>query len=1691
MAGNSSQSPTPNPSWSTGRSETVDPRKYRWQGVGRSTRRARVRPPRRRKLRFGVGLLCVLGATSALVYALLFTPVKTPLLVIAPTEYTAAVPPQDWTQEDVDGLKQLDGKTFHVVDTSPAWSQKKSGLAELERGLKGAAGRRGNDGAVVVYVALHGLVDETGRPCLLLPESSPLDSDEWLPVEELFDLASTNLPSGVQLVVLLDACRLASDWNLAIVRNTFVERVEQLVAKRQQANLHVITSAGPGEASWASADVRGSVFGRAVRRALSGEADRGSIDGEKIGNRNGRVSLNELHRYVAVECQAWARANRGAEQSPRLFTHTTSGATDFRLAWSLGRGEVSALRTAEAAATRAPDAVAVEDIVGQWRKLDALRVARPYQTHPLLWRELENRLRRLERLSAAGEAYRTDATRLHGELKTRLDEAAVRAEKLTADGSLAARCAILEPETFAAAASWRLHSTAWARTCGVLDAATVATLRQQGALDAAGGTLLSSRIADERMPSIRTSTESTLARLLARYRVVERWKNGDPAREAFELQLRTDDLAVGGEPRAERWMRPALANVDAARREGLDRLFLGPTPAGNDVWLATRSALDRLGSGERSLRNELETALAVHDRGWAEAAHWAVWLRRESTRSLVREADVVERRLRPLLEELRRLSEEIDAAPPTKDEPPAFLARAAALNGELAALRKLYDDAITKLLNVAEADGETVRELLAALETPFPTAERRLAMLQKAAAFATQLNGPPAETTDAAPEAAATGTAATEATTADAAPPNGSTPPQPAPSATATKTDAARVADAKPSTAPLPTTTVAPAPLTHPHPLELLLQLPTSDTPGAADEDDALHDVEQLQAAVRTKLVAMRNWPAEVKTPADGSPRDVFATAARQLRAFAPPAVATPRVNPVAQLRKFDLQQTLLWDVRRTLDDFWGTTTGDDRSTADAAPFFDVAASDHLAIAASLLPLGGPERSEFESLEKLLNRRRAAARRGATVAVETGVPDEKPDALAASVRIASGLGTETADGAATESKTTAESWLPPGLGTVLARNGDAVLPLAPQSWTTPLAAAGAKVELAGVVPQSFGSSFEAVAMLRGNEFRAPFARPGLGGVVIDFQPSRPDTAQVTLFGDRPQEASVMFILDSSASMGSEMPVELVDAQTLPRLEIAKSALNALLEQLAIRADTRVGVRVFGHRAGWAKGETGKLMIQTGYAGPIPDDISPSGDVELVLPLGRFDTVEAGLVSSRLKTTKPWGQSPLYLALLDSLRDFDSDRDHTDKSIVVITDGANYQFTPSGDQGTANQQTLGDVLAAWQGKKVPIYILGFGMGSNQDAAAQREFTALAEQTGGKYFVVENGRDVLRTLRERLGFGSYQVEAATLGGADGGSLRLNAPRTISGLHGPRTPYTVRFQGASARVEVEGGEGLELFAGRDGRIAARPYEVDLPTSDVMLLDGDPRRLTVRAHRPRAGGDVVRFPVSFQDAEADFTPRPVETWIEIYPVSAGNVDLTPRYVFYDRKFENGTPVPVVLCPATAWPVKARQGRLRVWCKYGRTEPFQTIPLAEVQARRADYLSGLDVKALEGIRLRVQLPERIEGNEPVEIKVIEEHDDRSSGLNRMKITLENDAGLLPERVVRRYDAARRTAIHSFHYSADAARRLLDSAAGRVTLVSRNAALDGAFQVEGSRALTVDIVGTGDLLPLDAATGVR
>ena len=121
------------------------------------------------------------------------------------------------------------------------------------------------------------------------------------------------LPDHVRKLLVLDAGRVHCNWGSGVLYNAFAERLSEVVGELKVPNLAVLNSTSRGQAAWASPDLGGSAFGHFFSQAMQGAAD------VEQGDRNGRVSLQELHRYVAGHVRQWTLENRADVQIPMLI----------------------------------------------------------------------------------------------------------------------------------------------------------------------------------------------------------------------------------------------------------------------------------------------------------------------------------------------------------------------------------------------------------------------------------------------------------------------------------------------------------------------------------------------------------------------------------------------------------------------------------------------------------------------------------------------------------------------------------------------------------------------------------------------------------------------------------------------------------------------------------------------------------------------------------------------------------------------------------------------------------------------------------------------------------------------------------------------------------------------------------------------------------------------------------------------------------------------------------------------------------------------------------------------------------------------------------------------------------------------------------------------------------------------------
>jgi hypothetical protein len=142
------------------------------------------------------------------------------------------------------------------------------------------------------------------------------------------------------------------------------------------------------------------------------------------------------------------------------------------------------------------------------------------------------------------------------------------------------------------------------------------------------------------------------------------------------------------------------------------------------------------------------------------------------------------------------------------------------------------------------------------------------------------------------------------------------------------------------------------------------------------------------------------------------------------------------------------------------------------------------------------------------------------------------------------------------------------------------------------------------------------------------------------------------------------------------------------------------------------------------------------------------------------------------------------------------------------------------------------------------------------------------------------------------------------------------------------------------------------------------------------------------VGAHLASRFGGSVRFPLSIQNANAtEFSPRPVESWVEVAPRSSDGAIGAP-FVFYDLSFQPNRPVPVLDLVAAHWPRSADRAEIRGWFRFTKTPPDVAVTLADLTP---GVERRLELTGLPGSEVRVSLAPAAVADR-LQLSVLESH---------------------------------------------------------------------------------------------------
>lgn len=1615
MAANSNTSAGP-PAWRNRKAESEAAPKHRWQTT--DPQRSQTPMPGqspKRAVAMAVLLLGGLVLIGWYVRSLLIAPEQTPMLVVSAGPYPEPFGPNAWSAEDAEGIAQLHDETARVTDART--------LQNFDRTLKTLIESQSGAKTVVIVLSMHGGVDDEGRPCLIPPGASPLNTATWIPLRTVLSQIGNEIPARTNKLLILDCNRVRMRWQQGTLLNAFTNRLisSRVVEESKIPNLTVLNSVSPGQRGWASADLNASVFGHYLKRALAGEADKPGEGGD--GDRS--VSLRELRRFVAHHVDHWVQHHRGERQQPILLRSNADTAEDFHIIWAL-RGELPALTPADRDVTD-------DELDKLWDDHDRLRDAAPYAADPRKWAQLQRKLVRLEETAVAGRAYAGQARTLRAEVRGLLKEL---------EGTSGSAWSGLLANQSNGDQTGGVHSLPLAEHLKQIDAGDVQTIRaawKSFQEDATTASLDQSLRAAE---SVRTAAEfegRVLLRMLRKYDVPERWAGSNVAGAVFGNRLRGRRLAAPNDPRVFELVRPEVTSAEADQRLAEDWLFAGVKQVPTDFTKRVDGVRVAYDAAEAAA-TDAASAYALHDRAFAELPWMAYWLSLPGT---LMQADLQDEAVARQVSELVAAVNRFDKA--LREKKPFDDARNRVANALEVLARKYDDECVLLGEQKADAGAKVLRRIESALAVPLIPGRMRSDFRTTPNTMRRTLRKLRHDIEE-----------------------NLRSTYEPEPASTSSDSIAESQERQLQEVRDALIRFVA---RWDEHPAVSLLREETAAKKDVAgpDADEMGQTIGKLLLAERRLRERLEAFPDDVKSAlaADATNttayRARFSAAARIARAGTVVPLPIVEPDPVRQLQRFDAHRILLWHADRALDDFWAGVEPASKQ------YFERAAGDYVNLSEAVFP-ATPRKSTAEVRKRIATLKQVAGN-GLDVNADSDVQLAADEPLRIRARV---MRSELF-----RSAVTPRSAVP--LFLIAGPEGRIRNSMRPVVFSDNEASNEIRVPLSMNDLQRIGAPLHAVAVFRGREYREPFVANTSGGVTIEWKPQKFGDARITLSGDRRKPVSIVFVLDCSQSMKTET----AERGGKTRMDVAKDALSAMLDELAKRGNARVGVLFYGHRVGWEAGEGKEILRRKNYPNKIPEGLLPLEDVETVLSLGRFDARIAAGVQRLLKRVQPWGETPLYLSLRQALDQFSGEPSGVEKRIIVITDGINNQRVPDNLTLTKEQQakvsSLSDVTTELSARKVPVFLLGFEFSGADRQAAKRDFESISSASGGRHFSEVNAKTLLPDLKSL-----FEPDRFTVSAASGGPLReATLGKSVQVKVGSLNNGLVAVKSGDAEMEtpLEGGENLQLLLSADGRsIRTEPYLVGSPKF-VPLIKSDTKSTTgekAGVHSPTrasAGGSSVTFAISLQRDDGGVVDRPADYWVEIVPLNDKGESVGPVYPFFDRRFDVGNPtppVPVLLCKADGWPKAGVKASLRIIVRSKPADVARRVALKQLLAESSPSQVSYGDSILRADAAVVA------GN--ARLRVVQRAADKSATLSPLKVGL-STAAASPVRIVRRFDAANGLAVHEFYFASDVTKQL----PGRELLITGRSQFESGGR-QTRNAVIVGVPAQGAVLRLNGPT---
>jgi hypothetical protein len=1455
------------------------------------------------------------------------TPRRTPLLIISAV-YSPDWELNPWAAENRQLLGQLDGHNLTVLQAGDGTLISNGLWSQFDELIEQAVAQD-KETPLLCYVNLHGVVNDHGEPCWVAPKSPVDDSRTWLPIWDVLTHLDQELGPGHALTLMIESSRVSDSAPAAAGSLQFSQALRSMLEDRcrqltfSQLNVLVSSESGGTPSDWHG---HCDPFTRELARGLHGAADRESSS----GNADDFVDFHELAEFVRSQVQQWSLTHRGTDQSVWSWSYGNSAP---RLAWTLSRPfrqfESQLLPTSQDRA----------EVVEIWTRIGDLHAQNPWHRFPGRWNELCRYMLTFESAVFGGSAAREQAPALRTATLRRLDwleQELQPGKRVVPIEALLARSQAGVWNEFSRSPTWdtlqslianRSSATGELPSCPPVLAvlsqdrtnacwtqeiilARYAKLRAEVALKQAANLELKSTLIQSKwndLLAIQTKIDDGLITasdwgsceaMLSEYEAAsQHWS--DVQRQTLAHTTGRDKLLS---------QLPALASLLLSSHSASSMEIPATSQLSGADSLQLQSQMD-VPHGTTSVDpvgQSLEEHLALEDRIVLLA------LRAARTMDVLCNGDSEQ--------DLRGLTE-LDSA-----------------YAELVSLQsQLWLDTTRAGNQVNSAHQRQLEQLTCSTWFPgeFVTSagmgELRVKARQRLYDWESELDFSAQQATqlmDLAHESNVTGNEGGGSVASDA---------------------------------------------------DVLCFLAACLTRRSSQQG--------LDAAdYRALLRSARTYTGEPKATPEAESRERRIEHVRQscnsrlaagiFGTLANDEIVAGEYEQAAQLRLFEF-------ASETTHEFWALPTWNDRpyfawvTTAALQEATDIdglreihsnaiSSADRAAKSIKLVSVDKKEQIPIPRGANPGTNRRPAEYHAPSGPLETIQETVRQLELAAHNAFkTSTVWLPKFNGSVVDQVTNHpidEQWisqvgvvptdefvyLPAGTATVSIRDGESIV-------RSPVAIdhefVGTTVELAvdwiNSRSPELADTGEVSVNFRGHHFPSELDMRPYGGCITSVRFSTDETASLNIHDSATGHRRRTFILDCSASMfepadveerrdveGSENDTAVASrSSALTKLDAAKLALVSILRALRDQGD-EVCIILYGHRVSQGTAEQGTLL-QTRYhaAFPFPHTIKAFEDVETILPMGRFGNRECMQVEQRLAAVLPWGQTPLFLSLMQAMDLGDSKSDLTPHDIVVISDGKNYQFNPTEDK----RATETEVIAQAQAAHATIHVIGFGVPADEASETNDQFRQLAEATGGTATMqIADASLLTRRLTELNSAAEYRVRLL-----DGTTQvgRVNQPLSLPSPSVANSPIAVVFSDKTFFVPLNAGAAYQFHVNSLRNLVAIPYTAGRPKFGRLATANDQlTSLEVGVHEPKWQNGDVEWTVSWQSSAGEVAERPHYVLLEITPLNSdeernsGKGVNPPSYLMVDASWAAGYSVPVLRFKSESWPASCRRARVSAW---------------------------------------------------------------------------------------------------------------------------------------------------------------